>query len=934
MAQNNVIKEIFIKKGNVNLLDKQLGAEAQNIDVSYDANGNIIEDITEPGVVINETKSLTSALLDMQDNISDKTVTWEEMDLLGSKNFLITAPDNITDNGITFIVDSNGIITMNGRASEEAIYEITLPQPINYGCKFTISCPNLAQGVSVFVLNNNDTVIGDGYFGENGKTGDDEILINNNQNIFKIRIKVRANILVSNLILKPMLRLSCIKDKNFASYAMTNKELTNEVIENKVLLKDTVGWTRKNLLVYPYVQTSKTESGITFTDNGDGSVTLNGTSTGAVFFVFNDRRKIIDNGNYVFSKEPSNNSVMIGVDRVKISDNSYVNRYGDNASDLSVAQVPIVVDDADVNYARFWVAVRSGVTVNNVTIYPMLRKTEIADDTYEPYHVPVTDYAHEAVADGVGWGNKNLLSYPYVDSVKTTNGITFTANADGTVTANGTANGGNAVFLFKNDGFDAAWTNELVGKKVTLTGGVSENVHVQLWRNTGSPSSFRDDGGGATFEFPDLSSTNWNVALVVMSGTTVSNAIIKPMLRRADIVDAIYEPYHPTVKQTLRDAEVIEGKNLIPFPYNGANYSVTVSTFTVNQDGTIFINGTQGASEGSYFLTSRQTYDLTLDAGTYRFSGAIANTSVEINRNTVTGDASQGYTNIGYDNGNGLTFTLTARSDIQLKLTIGANKSFNSVTIYPLLCYATEDGTFEPYYIPLKDSKFDRVEQGVLGAKNWFTTSTIYAGENNCTISENGKVIRINNATAGTFIMTEFLVPVTPNTDYIITADAIYTSGNGNLVVTSHPGNVTIKSTGYFTSNTKIILEFNSGNNEIVRVKLMCTNGASAIGDVTYNNTMLRLASDPDGTYAPYAMTNKQLTESKDSWTGTATVNSSNQVTFTGLNDNYGYSNPCFENKLVNVTTMTKSGSGSNVTLVFTLSGASQGDVCKLRIFK
>lgn len=40
-----------------------------------------------------------------------------------------------------------------------------------------------------------------------------------------------------------------------------------------------VGGGGKNLLKYPYTSTTKTENGITFTDNGDGTVTINGTST-------------------------------------------------------------------------------------------------------------------------------------------------------------------------------------------------------------------------------------------------------------------------------------------------------------------------------------------------------------------------------------------------------------------------------------------------------------------------------------------------------------------------------------------------------------------------------------------------------------------------------------------------------------------------------
>lgn len=40
----------------------------------------------------------------------------------------------------------------------------------------------------------------------------------------------------------------------------------------------------KNLIPYPYSDTTKTVNGITFTDNGDGSLTISGTATGDAFF--------------------------------------------------------------------------------------------------------------------------------------------------------------------------------------------------------------------------------------------------------------------------------------------------------------------------------------------------------------------------------------------------------------------------------------------------------------------------------------------------------------------------------------------------------------------------------------------------------------------------------------------------------------------------
>lgn len=69
-----------------------------------------------------------------------------------------------------------------------------------------------------------------------------------------------------------------------------------------------------------------------------------------------------------------------------------------------------------------------------------------------------------------------------------------------------------------------------------------------------------------------------------------------------------------------------------------------------------------------------------------------------------------------------------------------------------------------------------------------------------------------------------------------------------------------------------------------------------------------------------------------DTWTSTALVNS-DTVTFSGLDDSYGYDLYC-QNKLISVTGVTKSGSGTSTTLTYTVSGAATGDVCKLRILK
>ena len=51
----------------------------------------------------------------------------------------------------------------------------------------------------------------------------------------------------------------------------------------------------KNMLPYPYPSTTKTDAGITYTDNGDGTVTVNGTATGFSSFTLYSGPKLFEN---------------------------------------------------------------------------------------------------------------------------------------------------------------------------------------------------------------------------------------------------------------------------------------------------------------------------------------------------------------------------------------------------------------------------------------------------------------------------------------------------------------------------------------------------------------------------------------------------------------------------------------------------------------
>ena len=65
----------------------------------------------------------------------------------------------------------------------------------------------------------------------------------------------------------------------------------------------------------------------------------------------------------------------------------------------------------------------------------------------------------------------------------------------------------------------------------------------------------------------------------------------------------------------------------------------------------------------------------------------------------------------------------------------------------------------------------------------------------------------------------------------------------------------------------------------------------------------------------------KANTSSLDGWTSAVTLASGNTVTFTGLNDSYGYKLFCVNNPNAIQTNCVKTGSGTSMQLVYTVSG-------------
>lgn len=134
----------------------------------------------------------------------------------------------------------------------------------------------------------------------------------------------------------------------------------------------------------------------------------------------------------------------------------------------------------------------------------------------------------------VGVTGTNLLKYPYSSATMTINGVTFTDNGDGTITANGTATQ-NAYYYLDNNSGNA---HNTLGKNVWLSGcpaGGSLQTYVLQWFNyDGSLSAARDFGKGINFTVSEASADNYNIVIVIMTGVTANNLVFRPMLNAGD----------------------------------------------------------------------------------------------------------------------------------------------------------------------------------------------------------------------------------------------------------------------------------------------------------------------------------------------------------------------------------------------------------------
>lgn len=199
---------------------------------------------------------------------------------------------------------------------------------------------------------------------------------------------------------------------------------------------------------------------------------------------------------------------------------------------------------------------------------------------------------------GVGTSQgRNLIPYPLTD--RTTNGITYTVQSDGSVLANGTASAeNNAYYNF------AYKTLKLDDTSYTLScEGLPKSVYVYVYDETIGKAVANVSDTPVTKIFVGDSTHTYSLSINVGKGTPVSDLAIKPILEMGTIAHA-YEPISESnvnLKKEIDKTSTLQGQNLIPYPYDGTEGNTNGITWTVNDDGSVTANGT-ASKEAPYSL--------------------------------------------------------------------------------------------------------------------------------------------------------------------------------------------------------------------------------------------------------------------------------------------------------------------------------------------
>ena len=337
----------------------------------------------------------------------------------------------------------------------------------------------------------------------------------------------------------------------------------------------------RNLIPYPL--TNRITNGITYTVQSDGSVLANGTASAEnnAYYNFAYKTLKLDDTSYTLSCEGLPKSVYVYVY------DETIGKAVANVSDTPVAKT--FVGDSTHTYSLS-INVGKGTPVFNLAIKPILEMGTIAH-VYEPIsesNVNLKDAIDKVSTSQGSSQGRNLISYPYYNGTSyESNGVTYTVNeVDGTITVNGKSTKESDFRLISP--YDTSDRKILeLGQTYTLSDGVNQPnsigyqapVYFQFVRIDTTKNDFNygisTNYGNMTWTASDANLLQYGIRIVVRSGVTVDNVVLKPMLE----IGAIAHSYEPTTESNVSLKKSIETKAAI----NDTSTTSTTETWSAKK---------------------------------------------------------------------------------------------------------------------------------------------------------------------------------------------------------------------------------------------------------------------------------------------------------------------------------------------------------------
>lgn len=348
--------------------------------------------------------------------------------------------------------------------------------------------------------------------------------------------------------------MSAVKDGKLTGYAQASGDVaaTDKIIEaigkvekkaddnktniskDEAALVELIDTGAKNIYKITNVPTV---SGVTIAKTGDSTVSINGTFSQStyVFFTLSGDNVFLPAGEYVVATETTGTmpartlTISAGIASVTLGSSAEFTLSEEKQIGL---YVQFLSNDAPNGTIRIMICTKAVWDISH---------------TYQPYALPNTKITPELI-DLVDSGAKNKI---FVDKLNTTNanGVTYTINNDGTITANGTPSGTSPSYVvvatpdgstYKNFSEFCNGDNVLSG---CPSGGSSSTYRMYI---TGTGYAKEDFGNG--IELSATSVSPLYLIIYIYNGYTANNLTFKPMIcsKSAWDVSQKYVPYCPS----------------------------------------------------------------------------------------------------------------------------------------------------------------------------------------------------------------------------------------------------------------------------------------------------------------------------------------------------------------------------------------------------